>query len=427
MSSAIFSPLFLRARGWIFLVVTMSVLSGAASVEAREPDWILVDSIGLEKYLPKRTAEKFQSVPENRGLTPEDASVEKVKVKIYRQQGEGSFPAIIYLHGCGGYTSGYFKPWREMFSSLGYVAVVVDSWATRRISSVCDRKDLAFYVMARVGDVYGVLNYIIENREKYKVDPGRVVLFGNSNGAFVTHLSLQVRTFRRIRKFVKPGAKLAGGIALYPHCTGKRPTFYNPLTIIIGEEDNWTLPEKCRKWVDSPTSPKSAPLDVHFLPDATHGFDNVEQSSAPRYVLGKYLMYYNLRAHVKAEKIVKDFLAKLGHGRGLGGSQTFALASEIEEALVGNTLQFTTPKGGVAFQYFEAEGRAARMFADQPGLVISIEWRTDEAGRLCRRRTQQSRETCVHVTIDGGTLTAYRPNGQVGGTASILEGDQLPR
>src|SRR5438105_2650861 len=44
----------------------------------------------------------------------------------YRPRGDGPFPAVVLLHGCGG-VSPSTRQWGRWFRAHGYVALVVDS------------------------------------------------------------------------------------------------------------------------------------------------------------------------------------------------------------------------------------------------------------------------------------------------------------
>ena len=77
-------------------------------------------------------------------------------------------------------------------------------------------------------------------------------------------------------------AGFSAAVALYPGCTAQlqrrraapgayRPTA--PLLILIGEKDDWTPAEPCRKLADAAQA-AGYPVRIKIYPDAHHGFDS---------------------------------------------------------------------------------------------------------------------------------------------------------
>jgi len=58
-------------------------------------------------------------------------------VKLTKPDGDGPFPAVVLLHGCGGMTSSYPNQWDQRLAEWGYVSLQVDSLTPRMISSIC--------------------------------------------------------------------------------------------------------------------------------------------------------------------------------------------------------------------------------------------------------------------------------------------------
>jgi len=58
-------------------------------------------------------------------------------VKLTKPDGEGPFPAIVLLHGCGGMKSSYPHNWDKRLAEWGYVSLQVDSLSPRGMSSIC--------------------------------------------------------------------------------------------------------------------------------------------------------------------------------------------------------------------------------------------------------------------------------------------------
>ena len=54
-----------------------------------------------------------------------------------RPTGPGPFPAVVLLHGCGGFHSSMIS-WADRLSRLGYAALAVDSFGPRGIDDDCN-------------------------------------------------------------------------------------------------------------------------------------------------------------------------------------------------------------------------------------------------------------------------------------------------
>src|SRR6266705_4020809 len=74
--------------------------------------------------------------------------------------GEGPFPAVVQLHGCGGLEAQSYR-WARWLAEHGYVALVVDSFGPRGAKADCrsagpDEPPIT----ARFDDAFGALRYL---------------------------------------------------------------------------------------------------------------------------------------------------------------------------------------------------------------------------------------------------------------------------
>lgn len=82
----------------------------------------------------------------------------------------GPYPAIIVLHGCGGFSS-HSAEFADLIGSWGYVALAVDSLTLRGITTHCGGGEF----VEQVFDAYGALRYLA--RQDF-VDGQRVAVLG---------------------------------------------------------------------------------------------------------------------------------------------------------------------------------------------------------------------------------------------------------
>jgi dienelactone hydrolase len=101
------------------------------------------------------------------------------------------------------------------------------------------------------------------------VDGSRVGLMGGSHGGATTLAAMAAPG-------VSPGFRAA--VALYPGCTqwlrateAYRPAA--PLLILIGEKDDWTPAEPCRRLTEA-AQQAGAPMTIKVYPGAYHSFDS---------------------------------------------------------------------------------------------------------------------------------------------------------
>jgi dienelactone hydrolase len=185
-----------------------------------------------------------------------------------RPEGVGPFPAVVLMHGCHG-VSASTRQWAGWFRDHGYVALIVDSWAPRKIRE-------------RFDDAVGALRWL--HAQSY-VDRRRVGVIGWSNGgvfamALVNGPSLERARARGV-EMPQPG--FAASVAMYPGgCYSLvNERVVRPLLVLIGDADDWTLADECARMVEAMRG-RGADARIVRYPGAVHYFDVVGQ---PRVVL----------------------------------------------------------------------------------------------------------------------------------------------
>jgi len=218
--------------------------------------------------------------PEKVALPSEDGDLKggvstMLEGYIFRPDGLGPFPAIVGLHGCSGlFTSGRmnarFADWGRRLATLGYIVLFPDSFTPRGIPDSCSQKDRSGFsaYRERRRDANGALHWL---QRQSMVQSDRIGLMGWSNGG--TTLLATIGTLSRENS----SDSFQVAIAFYPGCTSfvKKNNWQPriPLTIFIGEADDWTPAAPCKALV-SRANEQGCRADIVTFPNAYHDFDH---------------------------------------------------------------------------------------------------------------------------------------------------------
>jgi dienelactone hydrolase len=221
--------------------------------------------------------------------TAPDGAEEQIPATVSKPDGPGPFPAIVIMHDCSGLgprSSGSPGRWAMELVARGYVVILPDSYTTRgHAGGICtvplaQRRDLTPQRRAR--DAYAALAYL---RAQPYIDPKRVGLLGGSHGGATTLAAMVAATRDTEALAREKRAGFAAAVALYPRCAAYRGAYQPvaPLLILIGDKDDWTPVEPCRKLVETARE-AGYPVAIKIYPGAHHSFD----SSRPvRYVAAR--------------------------------------------------------------------------------------------------------------------------------------------
>ena len=191
---------------------------------------------------------------------------ERIEGYLARPDDAGPFPAVVVLHGCAGMHDTTRQRLAEELVGRGYVLLLVDSYATRRIVDACTSTAFATFLKRRP-DAYGALLFL--GKQAF-VDPQRVAVVGFSAGARV---SLSVAEPNSFELFVPPSKlRFRAAAAFYPPCKDPwtaRPGI--PTLIFIGALDDWTPAADCSDKVAS-WGNDGPPIELVVYPGAHHGF-----------------------------------------------------------------------------------------------------------------------------------------------------------
>jgi dienelactone hydrolase len=228
---------------------------------------------------------------------PEALQLEGILTK---PQGDGPFPAVVMLCGCGGLKkkedAEQQKAWVERLVSWGYVTLQVDSFAPRGYDNICGTLG-AVGAINRLYDAYSARSYLTTLGF---VDSKNIAVMGWSHGGMAI---MAIVDGMNRDKGSKP---FQAAIAFYPYCE-RLYRFDTPLLILIGDKDDWCPASQCVALKNSRTVKDSKfEFSVKTYPNAYHSFD-FEGLKIDSY---GHHAEYDPEATADAIQQTKDFLAK---------------------------------------------------------------------------------------------------------------------
>ncbi|WP_426611534.1 dienelactone hydrolase family protein [Bradyrhizobium sp. McL0616] len=194
--------------------------------------------------------------------------------QLYKPEGEGPFPTVVALHGCGG-LGGHADPvltryrdWAEDLLKAGNAVLLPDSYGSRELGPQCRVKEMHIKARReRVADIVAARAWLMKQAW---VARDRVSLMGWANGA--SALLWAVRPQNAARD-AAPDFRAA--IAFYPDCrisAGLGWSARVPTLVLIGGKDDVSSPPACRQMVDGALG-RSALTRIVVYPGAYHDFD----------------------------------------------------------------------------------------------------------------------------------------------------------
>ena len=215
---------------------------------------------------------------------------------LARPAGPGRFPAVILLHACTGFSE-HDTAAAAALKSWGYVALALDSLGDANMCAGGGG------VTAELFDAYAALHYLTAQSF---VAGNRIAVMGYSMGGIAALEAVDKDGIGRPHE-----ASFRAAVTYYPLCQFSTGNLTAPTLILIGERDDWAIPDACRKLAAHESdigitrvNGTGAPVDLIVYPDATHAFDF---KLPPRRNLGHFEQY-NEEAARDAEIRVRAFL-----------------------------------------------------------------------------------------------------------------------
>jgi dienelactone hydrolase len=196
--------------------------------------------------------------------------------QLYKPEGNGPFPTVIALHGCGGLTGRpepilpRYRDWAEQLLKAGHAVLLPDSYGSRELGPQCRVKERERHVLARrerVADIVAARQWLMQQPW---VAHERISLIGWANGASALLWAVRPQLLSRGSE---PDFRSA--IAFYPDCRLSSRLGWSarvPTLVMIGANDDVSSPPACHQMVDGARG-RSALARIIVYPGAYHDFD----------------------------------------------------------------------------------------------------------------------------------------------------------
>ena len=197
--------------------------------------------------------------------------------QLYKPDGDGPFPTVIALHGCGG-LAGHseavlprYRDWAEELLKTGHAVLLPDSYGSRELGPQCRVKERQVLARReRVADINAARQWLLEQSW---VAHDRISLMGWANGASALLWAVRPQLSSR-----SGAPDFRSAIAFYPDCrlsSGLGWSARVPTLLLIGAKDDVSSPSACRQMVDGARG-RSALTRIEIYPGASHDFDRAD-------------------------------------------------------------------------------------------------------------------------------------------------------
>src|SRR6201996_9380468 len=197
-----------------------------------------------------------------------------LRAQLYKPEGEGPFPVVIALHGCGG-LGGHSDPvqvryrdWAEQLLRDGKAVLFPDSYGSRELGPQCHVRERRITARReRVTDILAARQWLMQQSW---VARDRISLMGWANGASALLWAVRPQLLLR---HAEPDFRSA--VAFYPDCrlsSGLGWSARVPILVRVGSKEDDISPSACRQMVEGAHG-RSALTRIVVYPSAYHDFD----------------------------------------------------------------------------------------------------------------------------------------------------------
>lgn len=236
--------------------------------------------------------------------------------QLYKPNGDGPFPTVIALHGCGGLSGdsqpvpARYRDWAQQLLKTGHAVLLPDSYGSRELGPQCRVNESRVHARReRVADIKASRLWLLQQPWAAH---DRISLIGWANGASAVLWAVRPQLLSR-----GTGPDFRSAIAFYPDCrlsSGLGWSTRVPTLLMIGANDDVSSPQSCRQMVEGARG-RSAFTQIVVYPAAPHDFDRAGVplraiAGADAALPERGHIGTDAQARADAQKRVADWLAR---------------------------------------------------------------------------------------------------------------------
>jgi dienelactone hydrolase len=198
-----------------------------------------------------------------------DVSPVKLTASLYMPQSSKPVAAMVIINNSGGVMDRIEGHYARSLSKNGIAALVVDSFAPRKISRIEDNQALiSSWVMEN--DAFAAL---AELKRDARIDPNRIGIMGVSKGGMVAQNSAMI-----VRRDLRRTGNLAFAlhVPIVPDCGGQfrdARTTGRPILYLVAELDDLTPAKPCLEYADRMKAVGNPNVSVKVYPGQYHAWE----------------------------------------------------------------------------------------------------------------------------------------------------------
>ena len=236
--------------------------------------------------------------------------------QLYKPDGDGPFPTVIALHGCGGLSGdsqpvpARYRDWAQQLLKTGHAVLLPDSYGSRELGPQCRVNESRVHARReRVADIKASRLWLLQQPWAAH---DRISLIGWANGASAVLWAVRPQLLSR-----GTGPDFRSAIAFYPDCrlsSGLGWSTRVPTLLLIGANDDVSSPQSCRQMVEGARG-RSEFTQIVVYPAAPHDFDRAGVplraiAGADAALPERGHIGTDAQARADAQKRVADWLAR---------------------------------------------------------------------------------------------------------------------
>jgi dienelactone hydrolase len=206
-------------------------------------------------------------------------------IEIWRPEGNGPFPVVILLFGCGG-VSEADREWAARVVGWGYIAIITDSFHPRHVRPTC-RPNLLNDEL-RTKDLLNAVPFL---QGYLGVPAERIGVIGFSQGGTAALWAASIATAPLYRAIV----------SYYAPCTiPAGPPLGADALLLLGADDDPPIATSCDRLI---AAQAGTPHQVQrtYYPHAIHTFDRMKGPAAPQsFAAAEAFLAEHLKAQLRA-------------------------------------------------------------------------------------------------------------------------------